>query len=280
MKSLPRLFATALLIMVFSGCKDHDFYNVITQKGLPLSAVQETTQNSSPATGTADVSYDKTTKMLTYTVTWNNLTGIPTGAHIHGTAARGSNAAVQDNFFSLIPKTTSGTFTNSVPVDGVKIKEDDLLNGLYYFNFHTPANLGGEIRGQIEFYDQSFIVSRKGLPLSGTQEVPPNASTATGTADVTYNKKTKLLSYYITWNNLAANPTGAHIHGPAAKGVNAPVIHNFTTLIPIATSGAFSNSVVIDGVTLKEADLLNGLYYFNIHNPVYPGGEIRGQIEF
>ncbi len=280
MKLLFRLFTLIILTSLFTGCKDHDIYEVIKQDALPLSGIQEFPQNVNAASGSADVSYNKSTKMLTFTLNWSNLSGIPTGAHIHGTAARGANAAVQFNFFSAIAKTTSGTYSTSVMVDGVKIKEEDLLNGMYYFNMHTPTNPGGEIRGQIEFYDQSFIKSKSGLMLAGSQEVPSNSSAATGMANVTYNKKTKMLSYNVTWNGLAAVPTGAHIHGPAARGVNAPVIHNFFSLIPTTTSGSFSNSVLIDEVMLKEADLLNGLYYFNFHNTAYPGGEIRGQIEF
>ena len=46
---------------------------------------------------------------------------------------------------------TSGSFTDSVKVDGSAIKEDSLLSGLYYINIHTPKNPGGEIRGQITF---------------------------------------------------------------------------------------------------------------------------------
>jgi hypothetical protein len=37
---------------------------------------------------------------------------------------------------------------------------------------------------------------------------------------------------------------------------------------------------MVDGVKIKETELLNGLYYFNIHNILHPAGEIRGQIEF
>lgn len=280
MKILSRFFILMFMTSLFWGCKDHDLYEVITQNGLPLSGIQEFPQKITQATGSADVSYNKTTKMLTFTLNWSNLSGIPTGAHIHGTAARGANAGIQFDFFSLIPKTTSGTFSTSVLVDEIKLKEEDLLNGLYYLNMHTPANPGGEIRGQIEFYDQSFMKSKAGLMLTGAQEVPANGSSATGIANVSYNKKTKRLSYYLSWNGLAGTPTGAHIHGPAAPGVNAPVIHNFFSLIPTTTSGAFSNSVVFDEVVLKEADLLNGLYYFNIHNATFPGGEIRVQIVF
>jgi hypothetical protein len=280
MKSLSKLFSLIVFVTFFLACEDHKVENVVSQKGLPLSAAQESTFNSSKAWGSADVSYDKVSKVLSYTVKWNDLTGNPTGAHIHGTSPRGTNSAVKHDFAALISKTPSGSFTNSVVVDGVAINETDLLNGLYYFNFHTPTNPGGEIRGQIEFYNQSHIVSKKGLVLSGANEVPANPSTATGTADVTYNKTTKLLSFFLTWSNLAGIPTGSHIHGPAAKGTNAPVKFDFFTLIPKTVSGSFSNSVVVDGTAINEVDLLAGKYYFNIHNSTYPGGEIRVQIEF
>jgi hypothetical protein len=37
---------------------------------------------------------------------------------------------------------------------------------------------------------------------------------------------------------------------------------------------------VVDGVRIKEDSLLMGFYYVNIHSATFPGGEIRGQIEF
>jgi Cu/Zn superoxide dismutase len=280
MKSLSGLFSLMVLLTVFSACEDHKVENVVSQKGLSLSAAQESAFNNSKAWGSADVSYDKVSHVLSYTIKWNDLTGNPTGAHIHGTAPRGTNAPVKHDFANLISKSPSGSFTNTVVVDGTSINETDLLNGLYYFNFHTPTNPGGEIRGQIEFYNQSHIISKKGLVLNGANEFPSNASTATGTADVTYNKTTKLLSFFLTWSNLAGIPTGSHIHGPALKGTNAPVKFDFFPLFPKTTSGSFSNSVIVDGTSLNEADLLAGKYYFNIHNSTFPAGEIRVQIEF
>lgn len=125
--------------------------NIVSRKGIPLSGDQEVPVRTTTASGTLDVSYDKTTRMLSYTVNWNGLSTIPTGSHIHGSAARGVNAGIKHDFFSLIPKTQSGTFTNSFMVDGVAVKEDSLLNGFYYMNFHTTTYPGGEIRGQIEF---------------------------------------------------------------------------------------------------------------------------------
>ena len=105
-----------------------------------------------PAKGKMDITYNKKTKVLTYSLSWSGLTGNIIGSHIHGTAPRGVNAGIKHDFTALIPKTTSGTFSNSVVVDEVAIKEDSLLLGYYYINIHTPMNPGGEIRGQIEFH--------------------------------------------------------------------------------------------------------------------------------
>lgn len=124
------------------------------------------------------------------------------------------------------------------------------------------------------------IIKKHGLPISGDQEFPPKITKAMGKANVSYNMKTKVLSYTLTWNNLTGAPTGAHIHGPAARGSNAGIKHDFFSSFPKTVNGTYSGSVVVDGVALVEESLLMGLYYFNIHTPTNPGGEIRGQIEF
>jgi hypothetical protein len=134
-----------------------------------------------------------------------------------------------------------------------------------------------------DFLDQvkkPETVSKKGLSIDGAQEVPPRDTPAKGTMDVSYDKGTKMLTYSIRWDNLTANPIGSHIHGTAPRGKNAGVKHDFTSLLPKSTSGSFTNSVKVDGVAIKEDSLLSGFYYINIHTPTYPGGEIRGQIEF
>ncbi len=123
-------------------------------------------------------------------------------------------------------------------------------------------------------------VSKKGLSIDGAQEVPPRDTPARGTMDVSYDKGTKMLTYSIRWEKLTANPIGSHIHGTAPRGKNAGIKHDFTSLLPKSTSGSFTNSVKVDGVAIKEDSLLSGFYYINIHTPTYPGGEIRGQIEF
>ncbi|MEO8584283.1 MAG: CHRD domain-containing protein [Flavitalea sp.] len=122
----------------------------VVKKQLDLSASQEVPANTSKGKGTADVSYDKTSHMLTYTINYSGLTGAATMAHIHGTAPKGANAGVKRDLSGFIQKADSGSFTDSVMVDGNAIKEDSLMSGFYYFNIHTAANPGGEIRTQIE----------------------------------------------------------------------------------------------------------------------------------
>ncbi|NEU07576.1 CHRD domain-containing protein [Flavihumibacter sp. R14] len=288
MKNFNKFFSAIIVaIAVLSACSKENEQpafeisedEVISRTGLLLEASQEVPPKDTKACGTFDISYNKTTKILTFTLNWTDLSGIPTGAHIHGIAPRGINAGIKYDFFDLIPKTTSGTFTGTVLVDEAAIFEKELLAGLYYFNMHTPLNPGGEIRGQIEF-TKPEIVSRKGALLEGAQEVPAKNTGACGTFDVSYNKTNKVLTYTINWTGLSGIPTGAHIHGEAARGVNAPIKHDFFALIPKVITGSFTNWVVVDEVALKEPALLDGLYYFNMHTPLNPGGEIRGQIEF
>lgn len=128
--------------------------------------------------------------------------------------------------------------------------------------------------------DDDNVVQKSGLAISGSQEVPPVTTTASGTMNVSYDKSSKVLSYTVNWQNLTAAPVMAHIHGTAPRGVNAGVKHDFTAPLPKTVSGTYSGTVTVDGMAIKEDSLLNGFYYVNIHTPTYPGGEIRGQIEF
>ncbi len=115
--------------------------------------------------------------------------------------------------------------------------------------------------------------------LSGAQEVPPNTSTATGSAVITLDTDTNLFSWDIVFQGLTTNLASAHFHGPAAPGVNAGVqINIFPSLInpPASTAGRLVGSQTINDT--QEQQVLNGLWYVNLHNSTYPGGEIRAQV--
>jgi hypothetical protein len=129
---------------------------------------------------------------------------------------------------------------------------------------------------------QEYIKS--GIPMTGAQEAPTTPSAALGILDVYYAKNAKLLSYKVTWQGLADTIVGMHIHGLAPVGYSTAIVQNILTtkneaLFPFR-GGTYSGSLNVDGVVVKEENLLNGLYYLNIHTKTYPGGEIRGQIRF
>jgi hypothetical protein len=152
---LPVILVCVSMTCLFA-CKKDDVTppttSVVEKKGLIVSGDQEVPVKTTPASGTLDVSYNKDTHLFTFTVKYTNLTGVPTGSHIHGIAARGTNAGIKYDFFDMFPQAVSGTFTNTLTVDSTTaIKQDSLLLGFYYLNIHTAANPGGEIRGQIEF---------------------------------------------------------------------------------------------------------------------------------
>ena len=109
-----------------------------------LRADTEVPPNPSKAVGHITATYDTASKMLTYKVGYTDLTGPATMAHFHGPAKPGKNAGV------MVP--VQGALAS--PVQGsVTLTEDQaksLLNGDLYFNIHTDANKGGEIRGQVE----------------------------------------------------------------------------------------------------------------------------------
>ena len=108
--------------------------------------------------------------------------------------------------------------------------------------------------------------------LSGKSEVPPNASTATGTADIDYDPPTKKISWKLTYSGLSGPATAAHFHGPAETGKNAGV----AVAIPNAGSSPAEGSATLTDA--QAADLEAGKYYVNVHTAANPGGEIRGQV--
>jgi CHRD domain len=108
-----------------------------------LKASSQVPVNDSKGSGSVTATYDTTTKKLTYTATYKDLTGPVTAAHFHGPAAVGVNAGV------VVPVKE----ITASPLKGEATLTDDqakqLQGGQWYFNIHTAANKGGEIRGQM-----------------------------------------------------------------------------------------------------------------------------------
>jgi hypothetical protein len=138
--------------------------------------------------------------------------------------------------------------------------------------------------------------------LSGTSEIPANASPGTGFAQVIVDDNLFTMNVSVTFSDLLSPTTASHIHCCIASGTgNVGVATQTPTFsgFPLGvTSGTYSNTfdmtlgssynpafVTDHGGTLASAfnALLTGLEageaYFNVHTDVFPGGEIRGNLQ-
>jgi hypothetical protein len=106
-----------------------------------LSGDQEVPPVSTSASGNGTITVSPN-KSVTGSITVSGME--PTAAHIHE-AARGENGPV------IIPLTKSSDTTWSVPA-GAKLTDaqyKSYLAGNLYFNVHSAAHKGGEIRAQL-----------------------------------------------------------------------------------------------------------------------------------
>jgi CHRD domain len=107
--------------------------------------------------------------------------------------------------------------------------------------------------------------------LSGKNEVPPNAVTATGSVTATYDSASKKLTWKGSYSGLSGPATAAHFHGPAPAGKNAGV------MVPINPHGpSFEGSATLTDA--QAGALMSGQLYVNIHSAANKAGEIRGQL--
>ncbi|MES2774263.1 MAG: CHRD domain-containing protein [Bacteroidota bacterium] len=233
-----------------------------------LQGSQEVPANASPGKGTVIVKYNSDTKLLELTGDYQNLGTAASASHIHGPAAPGVNAGV----LVTITNTggTSGTLTATATLSPVN--EASLLAGNMYVNVHTSAFPGGEVRGQLGTTTAGQTQYFTGA-LQGGQEVPANGSSATGNVTVILDRATNEVFLTGSFSGLTAPATAAHIHR-GVTGTNGVVVVGLSATA--ATSGTVTGSGV---VTASFADtMINGFSYVNIHNSVFPGGEIRAQL--
>ena len=108
-----------------------------------------------------------------------------------------------------------------------------------------------------------------------TPQTDGNTGTGSGSGTASYDDVTGNFSYSYTYAGVTGMVGNSHFHGPAAVGADAPPIAS----VPIP---AMSMSPVTGGphvISPSEGqDLINGLWYLNIHTDWVPSGELRGQL--
>lgn len=316
-----------------------------------LAGSQEVPPTSSTATGFSNLSLNAAGDALNYSLTVSGLDfsavlgGAPqtpdtgddvTLIHIHN-GARGVNAPVALNLFQAGQQNQDAddfkivkNLDNSVTLSGSWELTDSStlpLNNFVsqirntapgqdlplYWNVHTKRSPGGEVRGQLQAANTVPLFAN----LTGSQEVPPTSSTATGVSNLSLNAVGDALSYSLTVSGLdfstvlgsapqtpdtGDDVTLIHIHN-GARGVNAPVVLNlFQAGQQNQDADDFKivknadNSVTISGVweqTDNSSQPLSNFIsqirsatpnqdlplYWNVHTKRSPGGEIRGQLQ-
>jgi hypothetical protein len=113
------------------------------------------------------------------------------------------------------------------------------------------------------------------VPLTGAQQVPPVQTPGTGTAALTYDAGTRVVTWSVSYNGLSGPVTMAHFHGVAAMGKNAGVV------IWLTKQGSPVPSPITGQATLtpeQAQQFAAGEWYINVHSKDHPAGEIRGQV--
>jgi CHRD domain-containing protein len=138
--------------------------------------------------------------------------------------------------------------------------------------------------------------------LRGFDEVPALVSSGEGRFTASVNAADTEIAYELTYFGLGSTPTQAHIH-VGQHGVNGGIVLFLcTNLAPpggVPAPPACPVSGTVTG-TLTAADVIGqssqgvlagefpkvlrairaGISYANVHSSIFPGGEIRGQVQF
>lgn len=139
MKTILKLAASAVILALPVAA--HAATEKVTAT---MSNEVEVPKATSKGMGQFVGTYDPSSRKLTYTVNYENLTGPATAAHFHAPAPKGKDAGVEIPVKGSVESPIRGDLTLTPE------QAKNLTDGMTYFNIHTEKNPKGELRGQLQ----------------------------------------------------------------------------------------------------------------------------------
>ena len=247
--------------------------------GGPVGGSQEVPAVVTAAAGEATVVISSDNATIWYVVQYSGLSGALAAAHIHVGAAGANGGVILPLVASASPMVGTLTATNFTPSGAVTTFAQAVAAikaGGTYVNLHTAANPGGEIRGQVIAKGSAHFGT-----LAGSQEVPADATAASGSTWVVVSTDGTSLTYYVAYSGLSGAPAAAHIHLGAAGangGVLLPLVAGASPMTGTLTAANLTPTGSVTDMAGAVAAIAAGGTYVNVHTAANPGGELRAQL--
>jgi hypothetical protein len=150
-KRLFLITSTVLMsALVLSSCKkdknDTNNTNMYTISG-NASGSQMVPSVTGNGTATMTGTYDPNTRVLTYTTSWNGLSGAPTSGGFYSGASGTSGSLVGSSWTMGTGLGSTGTYSGTTTLTADQASQ--LTAGNWYYTLGTAGHSTGEVRGQI-----------------------------------------------------------------------------------------------------------------------------------
>lgn len=243
-----------------------------------LSGLQSSPSDSSPATGTAEMTLDEPNEVVNYKFSYSGLQGTVSGIHVH----RGGFNINGVHIFDL-PASTDTTVSSSMAFAAIKQQVSDptlylaqrhlwrilLKSGMAYLNIHSTAFTKGEIRAQ--------MLRSAALPFNLPLRRSDGGMGAQGEGQFYLSADQTMLAFRLSHN--VSGPTAAVIaKGPAGSRMEL-------TCAALTASGGADTAQgycpidAVAGTGIDITSLKNGELTLIIKSATMPEGEIEGIIK-
>ena len=141
---------TGLLLTASCNNDDDADDNLVTFRNIALSGANEVPAVTTTGNGSFEGTYDRSTKVLTYTLRWSlgDAAASTVNMHFHGPADTTETTGIRVPITGFPTGSANRTYSSSTPaLDATQ--EEELLNGKWYVNIHSSTYPGGELRGQL-----------------------------------------------------------------------------------------------------------------------------------